>query len=63
MTLTARGRERDVPPDRPIRDDHAAWLLTLDEDRRRDWWRDVAQRYNGDWLAAERAATEAMKHP
>ena len=43
------------PPDRPIRDDHAAWLLTLPEPERRDWWRAVALRYARceDWARAE----------
>ena len=56
---------RSSPPvDRPIRDDHAAMLLTLDEDRRRAWWRSAARLVcsnGGDWLAAEDLATQKMR--
>ena len=52
------------PVDRPIRYDHAAWLLTLDEAENRAWWRSAARlvcENGGDWAAAENLATEKMK--
>jgi len=46
------------PPDRPIRDDHAEWLLGLSKAERREWWRSVAEHLNRreDWAQAEAEA-------
>ena len=40
-TYTPSGVTQKVQPpaDRPIEDSTAAWLLTLNETRRRAWWR------------------------
>ena len=63
--LQSRGAGGGVPPDRPIRADHAAWLLTLDAGRRRAWWRDVVSRYARceDWARAEDEATATWCKP